>query len=170
KVIAASKQESQYYVYGATGSGKGEHYADVLPTIHIGILSYTLFSDFPEFYAQNLLMNVKKHRIYSDKFALNVLDLKSIKLATTEDKACKLDYWAKLFKATTWEEIQMLAEQNDLLQEAAVTMRELTADEKIRLQCEARERYERDQRSMFMTGQIKQKEIEQLKKQIVGLK
>ena len=46
----------------------------------------------------------------------------------------------------------MLAEQNHFVHEAAVTMRELTADEKIRLQCEARERYELDQRSTLASG------------------
>ena len=58
----------------------------------------------------------------------------------------------------------MLAEQNHFVHEAAVTMRELTADEKIRLQCEARERYELDQRSTLASGIRKgkqeQKEID----------
>lgn len=48
-------------------------------------------------------MNVKKHYIYNDNFTLNVLDLSQIELATDEDKAYKMDYWAKLFKAKTWE-------------------------------------------------------------------
>ena len=155
-------ERSLYYLCRAfCNLNKGDNYTDVLPTIHIGILDFILFPEAPEFYSKNLLMNVKTHQIYSSKFALNVLELKSINLATQEDKACKLDYWAKLFKATTWEEIKMLAEQNNTLHEAAVTMRELTADEKIRMQCEARERYERDQYSMIRTGQMKQKKIDE---------
>ncbi len=54
----------------------------------------------------------------------------------------------------------MLAEQNHFVHEAAVTMRELTADEKIRLQCEARERYELDQRSTFASGKRTQRIID----------
>lgn len=46
----------------------------------------------------------------------------------------------------------MLAEQNNAVHEVAVTMRELTADDKIRLQCEARERYERDRISLMENG------------------
>lgn len=46
----------------------------------------------------------------------------------------------------------MLAEQNKTVHETAVTMRELTADDKIRLQCEARERYEMDRRSLLNNG------------------
>jgi hypothetical protein len=33
-----------------------------------------------------------------------VLDLRQIDMATDEDKAYKLDYWARLFKARTWED------------------------------------------------------------------
>ena len=131
---------------------KGDDYSNIMPTLHIGILDFTLFPEEPEFYARNRLSNIKTHQVYSSKFGLNVLHLKCINLATNEDKACKLDYWAKLFKATTWEEIKMLAEQNNSVHEAAVTMRELTADDKIRLQCEARERYEMDRRSLMNSG------------------
>lgn len=35
-----------------------------------------------------------------------------INLAAEEDKAWEIDYWARLFKATTWEEIKMIAKQN----------------------------------------------------------
>ena len=48
-------------------------------------------------------MDVVQHRIYSSKFAVNVLDLSHIvislthiELATQEDKNWNLDFWAKL--------------------------------------------------------------------------
>lgn len=47
---------------------------------------------------------MEKHYIYNDNFTLNVLDISQIELATDEDKAYKMDYWAKLFKAKTWED------------------------------------------------------------------
>lgn len=56
----------------------------------------------------------------------------------------KVYYWAKLFKAATWEEIQMLAKKNEVINQSIVTLKELTADEKMRMQMEARERYRRD--------------------------
>ena len=135
-----------------TSLKKGQKYKDIIPALHIGILNFTLFPDAPEFYAKNLMMNTKTHKIFSSDFALNVLDLKSIHLATNEDKSCKLDYWAKLFVAKTWEEIKMLAKNNDTIHEAVVTMCELSADDKIRMQCEARERYEGDLASSYDTG------------------
>ncbi len=47
--------------------------------------------------------------LYSSKFAVNVLDLSHIELATEEDKSWDLDFWAKLFKAKTWEKMKMSA-------------------------------------------------------------
>ncbi len=83
---------------------KGASYSDVMPAYHIGILDFTLFPKHPEFYATYKMKNVRKHYIYNSKFTLNVLNLKQIKLATNGDKLWKLDFWARLFKATTWEE------------------------------------------------------------------
>ncbi len=88
-------------------------------------------------------MNQKNHRIYSDKFRLSVLDLTQIDLATEEDRAYQIDRWAALFKATTWEELKMLAKNNQYIKDAVTTIRQLTQEEKIRQQCEAREDYYR---------------------------
>ncbi len=127
---------------------KGQPYSEVKPVIHIGLLDFTLFPDYPEFYATYKLMNVKNYTIYSDKFGLSVLNLNCIDLATQEDKAYQIDYWAELFKAATWEEIKMLATKNEYISEASETLYKLSAEEKIRLQCEAQEDYYRNQRDI----------------------
>ena len=61
------------------------------------------------------MLNLKDSHCYSDKFTLSVVDLTHIELATDEDKANQLDYWAKLFKATSWEEIRMISKNNNYL-------------------------------------------------------
>ena len=127
---------------------KGENYSDVRPAYHIGLLDFTPFPEHPEFYAVNQMMNVRKHYIYNDKFTLNVLDLKQIELATDEDKLWKLDFWARLFKATTWEELKMLAQQDNVFQETCDTVFRLNQDEKIRYWCQAREEAERIARTI----------------------
>lgn len=124
----------------------GENYLKIKPVVHIGFLDFTLFPDSPEFYSKYMLMNVKNHAIYSDKFILSVIDLTQIELATEEDKENQLDYWASLFKATTWEDIKMIAKNNSYFAEAAETMYQLSADEQIRLQCQARADFERQER------------------------
>lgn len=120
---------------------KGDDYIDTKSAIHIGFLDFHLFPEHPEFYATYKLMNVKNNTIYSDKFTLSVVDLNYIKLATSEDREYQIDYWAALFKATTWEEIKMLAENNTYIQEATETIYQLNANAAIREQCEARNAY-----------------------------
>ncbi len=131
---------------------KGGAYLDIKETIHISILAFTLFPDYPEFYAKYQMLNVKNHHVYSDKFCLYVLDLTQAELATAEDRQNNLYQWAKLFKAQTWEEIKMLAKENEYIEEAAMTMFDVTAEENIRLQCEARQRYEEDRASLLASG------------------
>ena len=126
----------------------GQKYDEALPVTHIGFLDFTLFEDDPEFYATNMMLNVKSHRIFNDKFRLSVVNLSQIDLATEEDKAWGLDYWARLFKAKTWEELKMLAEKNEFLEEAAQSVYVANEDEIIRQMCRAREDRERHERTI----------------------
>ena len=119
----------------------GQKYENVRPAIQIGILDFTLFEDSPEFFANYYLMNINNHKIYSDKFRLSVLDLTQIGIATEEDRHYQIERWAALFKATTWEELKMLAKTDQNIHEAVTTILQLTQEEKIRQQCEAREDY-----------------------------
>ncbi len=72
-----------------------------------------------------------------------MVDLNCIDLATSEDKKCRLDQWARMFKAATWEEIKMIAKQDTDLLEASETLYMLNADYIVRKQCEARDDYYR---------------------------
>ena len=119
----------------------GEDYIHVKTAIQIGILDFTLFPNAPEFYATYMMTNIKNHQIYSSKLRLSVLDLTHIDLATKEDRLFHIDYWASLFKATTWEEIKMLAQKDSMIKEASDTILQLSQDEQIRLRCEARADY-----------------------------
>ena len=70
-----------------------------------------------------------------------MVNLNQTELATEDDKKYGIDLWARVFKATTWEEIEMLAQKNEYLQETVSGVRQLTEEEKIRQQCQAREDY-----------------------------
>jgi predicted transposase/invertase (TIGR01784 family) len=127
---------------------KGQNYNEANPVVHIGFLDFTLFEDYPEFYATYKMMNIKNYHIYSDKLQLGVVNLKRIDLATDEDKAYGLDQWAALFKAKTWEELKALGSENTVYEEAVNTMFRLTADELVQEQCRRREEYNQDMRTM----------------------
>lgn len=77
-----------------------------------------------------------------------MLDLTHIDLATEEDKSYHLHYWAGLFKAATWEELNMLAQNDKYIEEASATVYQLSQEERIRMECEAREDYYRTQRGI----------------------
>lgn len=162
---------------------RGEEYQNARPVIQIGLLDFTLFPDKPEFFATYKFFNENNYSLYSDKLRLSVLDLTRIDLATEEDKQYQIDYWAALFKSVTWEEINMLAKKNEFITEASKTVYQLSQEEYIRLQCEAREDYYRRQRSVqsrmeeltsankTLNNIIKQQaeEIEALRKQIASV-
>ncbi|MBP3567533.1 MAG: PD-(D/E)XK nuclease family transposase [Lachnospiraceae bacterium] len=123
----------------------GENYNTVLPVVHVGFLNYSLFPEYPEFFATYELANTSNPNysyLYSDKLRISVVDLTQIELATEDDKCYDIDLWARVFTATTWEEIEMLAQNNEYLKEAVSGVRQLTEDEQIRQQCQAREDFE----------------------------
>ena len=134
---------------------EGQKYEETLPVIHIGFTDFTLFPDNPEFYASYRMINVNNHsQVYSDKFTLSVVDLTQIEKATAEDKSSKIDYWARLFKAQTWEELQMLAQNDEYLQAAATSIRLANEKEIVREQCRAREDALRRERTLERDNKI----------------
>ncbi len=84
---------------------------------------------------QNTLYNYH----YSDKFNLYVVELNHTDMATKEDKGYGIDTWAKLFKATTWEEIKMITKDNPSMNSAAEAIYLSTANKDILEQCRIRE-------------------------------
>ena len=140
---------------------RGENYEEVIQVIHIGFLEFTLFKDAPEFYSEYKIMNVRNHYVYSSKFVLRVVNLSKIELATEEDKAFQIDYWARLFKANTWEELKMLAKDNEYLQEAAESLYIANADEMVRQQCYARQDAEKRERYLVKHIKIAEEKIAQ---------
>ena len=134
---------------------EGQDYEETLPVIHIGFTDFTLFPDNPEFYATYRMININNHsQVYSDKFTLSVIDLTQIDKATEEDKSSKIDYWARLFKAKTWEELQMVAQNDEYLQEAATHIRIANEAEIVREQCRARADAIRRERTLERDNKI----------------
>ncbi len=107
-----------------------------------------------------------------------------MRLATKEDKKWHIDEWARLFKATTWEELKMIAEKDKVYSEAANSIYVQNSDETIRAMCEARqeaifhEQYvqkqlkEKDEQLSHQEAQLSKKDalIAQLQAEIDSLK
>lgn len=131
---------------------EGMDYTQTKPSIHIGILSKSPVLEDAAFYNEYALKNRKTGYEFTGKFSLHVLDLSYISKVTDDVKNTSLYHWACLFKATTWKEMLAMAEQSESIRKAVVTLRQLTNDEKIKLQCEARERYRMDWQSSMRTS------------------
>ncbi len=129
---------------------RGQDYGNALPSVHIGILSKSPFPDVHKFYSKYELAdteNPENIHVFTGNFSIHVLDLSQLDNVPEEQPSSEIFTWARLFRATTWEEIKMLAEENKAIQEVSEHLHILTKDEKIRLQCEGREMYERDMAS-----------------------
>ena len=155
---------------------KGEEYTVAKPATHIGFLNFTPFPERLEFNGCYKLLNIKNHALYSDKFTFHVVDLTHIELATEEDITWGIDHWARLFTATTWEEVKMIAEKDIHMKAAAEEMYIRSADELIEQRCRARDDYMKQERTRNKIMQeltealeAKDKEIEMLLERITQL-
>ncbi len=149
---------------------QGQDYEEALPVHHIGFLDFSLFPEYPEFYATYQLLNVKNHHRYSSKFSLSVVDLSQINLATEEDNAYGIDHWARLFKAKTWEELKMLAQDNEYLEAAANSLFEANEERMVRERCIARKLAERRERTLERDIKILKENIGTLRESNATLK
>lgn len=144
---------SIYYLCKAYTSQleRGKNYEQLLPVIHVGICDFTPPGLPEEFYGIYSLRNERNFELYSSQIQLNVLNLTQMNKALPGD--ADLLKWAQLFKASSWEELQTLSSNDQNFMEVCDTMYALSQDEKIRLQCFARERYEHDMASAIYAGE-----------------
>ena len=145
----------------------GDTYDQVKPLIQIDILDFDLYEGAEEFYSVYHLAHDKTGRIYSSKLALHVLQLNKEEHATEEDKLYQIDYWARLFKATTWEELKMLAKEQEILQSTVETIYRVSADDYTREEIRAREDEIRIQRTIENELKSNQEQIARQTKQLL---
>lgn len=118
---------------------RGDDYNSAHTAYQIGFLDFTLFEDHPEFFAKYQMRNAIDNYLYTDKFNLFVVDLNRTDMATDEDILYGIDIWANLFKATTWEEIKMITDNNPSLNSTAEAIFMSTTNQDILEQCRIRE-------------------------------
>ncbi|MBD5533227.1 MAG: Rpn family recombination-promoting nuclease/putative transposase [Lachnospiraceae bacterium] len=114
---------------------KGAPYRNVAPAHHIGILNFSLPHVQKQFYSHYYMINEATQEIFSDKLRLSVLNLTQTELATEHDRQSGLTRWAAAFKAKTWEEYQMLAEEDALFQKVSDALYLISENREIAEQC-----------------------------------
>lgn len=130
---------------------EGEDYEAVKRCIHVGILNFILYEDEPECYSCFRLLEDSRHTLYTDKLEIHILELPKLKEHFHPET--ELLEWARFFGAEKKEEFEKMAEKNEYIHEAYETLQEISADEKKRLQYEARHKAIKDHLSFMNYSQ-----------------
>lgn len=137
---------------------KGDEYEKLKKCIHVGVLNFVHFPDNEECYHKINLCNSRTGELYSDLFELHVLELPKLpKVLMKMEKGEKLPdetiiRWMEFFSGKTQEDFKAMAKRDEYIEEAVNTLFELSADEKKRLEYEAREKAVRDYNSQMYSA------------------
>lgn len=129
---------------------KGQDYDALQKCVHVGILDFVLFEEDEEFYSCIHFWEDKRRRMYTDKLEIHILELP--KLAQREYPETDLLNWARFFNAEQKEEFEMAAETNPYIEKAYERLTDISADEEMRLEYEAREKAIRDHNYLMKTS------------------
>ncbi|WP_026669899.1 Rpn family recombination-promoting nuclease/putative transposase [Butyrivibrio sp. AE3006] len=149
---------------------RGQPYDQVTPTIHIGFLGFTLFKNRTKFCSTYKLCDIDDQHVYSDKFTLKVVQLKQSENATKDDREFGIDRWAKLFLATSREELFMIAQDDASMSEAVKTAILMNEDWELREAMIRRELYNKKVSRLEKRIEEQDAEIASLADEITRLK
>ena len=135
---------------------KGEPYEKLQKCIHVSILDFVHFPDDVQCYRTIHFRDDKTGNVYSDKMEIQILELKKLQkeVRTGED----VILWMKFFSGKSREEFESVAKANEYLNEAYHTLRTMSADEKKRMEYEARDKALRDYNSQISSVERRGKE------------
>ncbi|MDD6441311.1 MAG: Rpn family recombination-promoting nuclease/putative transposase [bacterium] len=138
---------------------RGNGYDKLKKCIHVGVLNFIYFPDNEDCYHKINLCNSKTGEVYSDLFELHVLELPKLpQVLVRIEQGEKVSgesiiQWMEFFSGKTQEEFEAMAKQNEYMEEAVNTLFELSADEKKRLEYEAREKAIRDYNTQMYSAE-----------------
>ena len=130
---------------------KGESYEKLQKCIHVSILDFIHFPNDNKCYRRIHFRDDSTYELYSDKMELQILELKKLSpdVKTSEDVLT----WMKFFSGKSRKEFQNMAKTNEYLDEAYNTLLNLSADEKKRLEYEAREKALKDYNTQISSAE-----------------
>lgn len=67
-------QSLGYFCRAFDNLNHGEYYSVTKPAVQVSFLDFTLFEDDPKFFSEYRLLDMKTHRIYTDKFRIYVIN------------------------------------------------------------------------------------------------
>ncbi len=116
------------------------------------------------------MRNEKDGYLYTDRFNLIVIELMHEGLATKEDIACGIDKWVRLFKAKTWEDLKMVAQDNPYMTSTVESMYLSNTDRNILKVAREREDFLRSQAYKDKKLKTQEAEIKSLTSEVDRLR
>ena len=117
---------------------KGDTYGKLKKCIHVSILDFVHFPEDQECYRTIHLRDDRTGEMYTDLFEIQILELAKLPADVQDGEA--VVSWMRFFSGKSREEFEYMAENNEYMNEAYQTLLNLSADERKRLEYEAREK------------------------------
>ena len=121
--------------------GKGDTYDKLKKCIHVSFLDFIHFENDYDFY-RKITLRDEKNSEYTDLLELHILELK--KLPPEEQNENGLLKWTRFLNGKCREDFEKMAEKDEYIDEADELLKKMSADDRKRLEYEAREKAVRD--------------------------
>ena len=128
----------------------GEDYDKLQKCIQVSILDHVLIREDDKYYRCISFCDTETGEKYSDMLEMHILELP--KLPPEQQNETDLMQWMRFLGGKNREDLKRMAEKNSNLREAYDELDRLSADERKRLEYEARQKAIRDKNILFKTG------------------
>lgn len=130
---------------------EGDSYDRLQKCIQVSILAHVLFQEDEECYRRISFCDVKTGKEYTDLMEMHILELP--KLPPEQKSETDLMQWMRFLNGKRREDFEKMAKKNSCFEEAYKELDKLSADEKKRLEYEARQKAIRDRDILIKTGE-----------------
>ena len=117
---------------------EGQRYEDLKPCIHVSILNFNLFPEDQSCFREIAFCDLTTKQKYTDLLEIYVVELK--KLPPEQKEEPLIVKWMRFLAAERREDFEKMAEEDTYINEAYEVLQKLSADERKRLEYEARQK------------------------------
>ena len=130
--------------------GKGDPYTKLKKCIHVSILNFIRFADDERCYWTIRLCDEQTGKKYTDLLELQILELMKLPRDLREDD--EVIRWMRFLAGKTREEFEDMAGRSEYIEEAYRELERMSADERARLEYEARQKAIRDHEAIMSSA------------------
>lgn len=128
----------------------GESYGNLKKCIHVSILDFIHFKDDEECYRTICFCDKKTGRKYTDLMEIQILELKKLTAKTEQEET--IISWMRFLGGKSREEFEDMAKLDEYMSEAYETLKKISADDRAKLEYEARQKAIRDYNSQMISA------------------